>query len=273
MKYAMTILTVSVICFNLQAAQILSYKSMDEVKKLVEVKTSEVGATDILVVFDFDNTLMKMSQDLGSDQWYNWQNELIKNKDFKLAVAKNRSDLFAITHKLFYLSSMKSVEPTTAQTVQLIQNLKVKTFVMTSRGDGLEQDVKEELESLDLDFSSSSIGPKGGFLEPLVPTGLDKPRQITFRNGLLLGSGQDKGVLLKYILDLTKTQFKVIIFVDDTLKNIENVNKAYADAEGVYAIHYTHEKEAVEKFNKNPQKAVRDWKKIKPVLNKTFGLF
>ena len=33
------------------------------------------GNDQVLVVFDIDNTLLAMEQDLGSDQWYYWQKD------------------------------------------------------------------------------------------------------------------------------------------------------------------------------------------------------
>lgn len=55
-----------------------------ETKTHIDVfnKTSELrlkyGAKNVLVVFDIDNTLLKANQPLGSDQWFEWQAEAIK---------------------------------------------------------------------------------------------------------------------------------------------------------------------------------------------------
>ena len=48
---------------------------VDKSKELVEKYSKE----NVLVVVDIDNTLLAMNQDLGSDQWYNWQNGLLEN--------------------------------------------------------------------------------------------------------------------------------------------------------------------------------------------------
>ena len=48
---------------------------VDKSKELVEKYSKE----NVLVVVDVDNTLLAMNQDLGSDQWYNWQSGLLKD--------------------------------------------------------------------------------------------------------------------------------------------------------------------------------------------------
>ena len=41
-----------------------------------EQAAAAVGKENVLVIFDIDNTILAMEQDLGSDQWYDWQKEL-----------------------------------------------------------------------------------------------------------------------------------------------------------------------------------------------------
>lgn len=86
-----------------------------------------------------------------------------------------------------------------------------------------------------------------------------------------MGSGQNKGKILKSILKKTGFKFKVVIFQDDTLKNIENMESELKDEIDLYTFYYTHELERVEKFNKDKSKASKEWQQLRPVIKSVFG--
>ena len=48
------------------------------------------GKDQVLVVFDIDNTLLAMEQDLGSDQWYYWQKDLQMEDPCSAMLVDNR---------------------------------------------------------------------------------------------------------------------------------------------------------------------------------------
>jgi hypothetical protein len=45
--------------------------------------------TDTLVVFDIDNTLLKMTKPLGGDAWYTWQENILKGGATEFSVAQD----------------------------------------------------------------------------------------------------------------------------------------------------------------------------------------
>ena len=251
-----------------------------KVVSLVELKGSLLPAetetdaekikrnSDTLYIFDFDNTLMAMQQELGSDQWYNWQSELIQKNDKKYAVAKTKGELFDIQYKLFALGKMRPVEPETAQIVKSLQKNGYKVIILTSRGSEYRTDTEKELTSLDLNFIDSAIGPRGGILEPYLPDLISNPRLVTYQNGILMGSGQDKGLLIRDLLEKTGYKPNKIIFIDDTPKNITNVDKEFDKSElQVHVVQYDAELKNVKKFEKDKSKVIRHWKLLKPVFD------
>ncbi len=253
------------------ASERITTKTIDKLTQLVLEKKAEVGVENMLIVYDFDNTLMAMNQDIGSDQWFNWQSELLRDKKSKDCVAKTRGELFGLHYKIAALGSMHVVEPQLPKLVADFQQMKIKSIILTSRGGSLRNDVENELSEISLEFKSSAIGPDGGYPSTFLPSDLEQPREISYMDGIIMGSGQHKGKILKSVLKKTGVKFKVIIFVDDTLKNIENVENEFKSEVDLYTIHYTHELERVEKFNKDKTKANREWKKLKPVIQSVFG--
>src|SRR3989338_3278004 len=60
------------------ASEALTTNVMDDVFKKVAEKSQEFGRQNVLLVFDIDNTILTAENDLGSDQWFSWQEKIIK---------------------------------------------------------------------------------------------------------------------------------------------------------------------------------------------------
>jgi len=240
--------------------------SISVVEEFVFKKQAELGAGNVLVVFDFDNTLMAMNNDLGSDQWYVWQSDVIKNGDKKQAMASDRNELFELHYKLFALGDMHAVENETANVVKKIQELKIRTLILTSRGSEFRTDTEMELKRGGMDFSLTAPGPQGGYAFQFLPEGVENARPVSYQNGIFMGSGQNKGLLLQALIKKTGGTFKSVVVVDDTLKNIENIESVYKDDNSVTLFYYTHEDARVKKFEKDKSRAWAEWKALRPVL-------
>jgi hypothetical protein len=248
------------------SAERITTSQIHDVQNFVTKKKAELGAESVLVVYDFDNTLMAMNQDAGSDQWYNWQQTALKSGNKKEAWVSTQSELYDLHYKLFALGQMHATEKETPLVVKTIQDMKIKSIVLTSRGDLYRNDVEIELDRIDTSFKASAIGPEGGYPSTFKPDGIENARNISYQDGILMGSGQNKGQILKWLLKKTNSQFKAIVFVDDTLKNIENVEKEYIDDKSVTVFYYTHEESRVKKFEKDKAQVKAEWKKLKPLL-------
>lgn len=268
MKFA--ILLILLVSDYALASERINTKTFAGIEQLVSDKKAQVGSENLLVVYDFDNTLMAMNQDIGSDQWYNWQSELLRDKKSKDAVAATRGELFDVHYKISALGKMHLVESAIPAIVKAIQQMKIKSIVLTSRGSVLRSDIESELADAELEFKSSAFGPEGGYASTFLPEGLDKAREISFMDGIVMGSGQHKGKILSSVLKKAGAKFKVIIFVDDTLKNIENMEETFKHEVDLVTFYYSHEQERVEKFQKDKSKARREWQKLKLVIQSVF---
>jgi hypothetical protein len=87
-------------------------KTMKEVEDILTELRNNVRPEETLIVFDIDNTLLKMKKDLGSDAWYNWQKVLWKASapDSDFAVADNIDDLLKIQRLLYDVGKMEPPE-------------------------------------------------------------------------------------------------------------------------------------------------------------------
>lgn len=206
------------------ASEALKTNSIKEVEKKVFEKVKKYGKRNVLVVFDIDNTLLKMPQALGSDQWFGWQydNCIKKTKELKdFCVARNMGELLDIQGQLFALSNMLPSENVTAQVIKNIQSKGIKLICLTSRGPNFRNATERSFKQNGMNFIKSAIGPSNGFAGTYIPKG--GKRSVSYQNGIYMTSGQNKGHMLKALLKKTKAKFKAIVFTDDHQKHSDRM--------------------------------------------------
>lgn len=267
-----------------------SYTTADFAR--VVVKSTELAkkydAENVLVVVDIDNTLLAMNQQLGSDQWFNWQSGLLndspKSPDL---VAADFDGLLEVQGTLFALSKMHPPEPNLPTFMSEIQKLGVKTVVLTSRGYAFRDASERELKRNGYDVASTAIQideVRGLFMpfDPELPNahGLNQSiiekiagrlSPVTYSNGIYMTAGQHKGYMLRTLLAraVPKTEYKAIVFVDDHEKHTTRMHEAFADSQvHVVTYHYTQEAGNVSNFNASQKRhVVEDWRRLEAFLN------
>ena len=106
----------------------------------------------------------------------------------------------------------------------------------------------------------------------------DPPRNASYGNGIMMVSGQDKGVMLKLLLASTESPFKAIVFADDSAKNIVNLERAFADEASprMRAFWYTAFEESKNRFFNDPQRlqaTAQTWRTLSSTLCSTMGTY
>jgi len=242
------------------------------------------GAQDVLFVVDLDNTLLAMNQDLGSDQWFNWQNDLLNNHPKSPAlVARDFDELLAAQGLLFAISGMHPPEPGIPQMIKTVQALGTTTIVLTSRGPNFRSPSERELKLNHYVFAKHALKiseQRGRFLpfDKKHPNkhGLNaaiiakieaRLQPVSYSGGIFMTAGQHKGYMLRTLLARTANSganFKAIIFVDDHAKHCTRVQAAYASsAIDLATFHYTREDGNVHAFARSSKEHVtRGWKRI-----------
>jgi hypothetical protein len=223
---------------------------------------AKVGIDNVLVIFDIDNTLMAMEQDLGSDQWYDWQKQLQEHDrcDERLV-----ADRLAAAGALYYASGMRPTQPDAAEIVRAIQARGFTTFALTSRGHEFRLHTFRELRRNGIDFEDSAPGPRGGYPDIFMPE--RGVRVVRYEDGIMLTAGQQKGDMLASLLKKTgHAAPQALVVVDDKPNHLVDYgNYARENRVSLTAIHYTGEAEVLKKFD--GEEVTRQWRAIVAALD------
>jgi hypothetical protein len=241
----------------------------------------------ILLAVDLDNTLLAMDEPLGSDQWFEWQKYLLDHEpESKLLVADSFQGLLEAQGLLYKLSHMHPPQANLPGLMRRLQQMGIRTIVLTSRGPEFREATERELRRNGYEFAKSALSarnlPEGTFqpYDPKDPVkdGLTKaeierfhlsdPRPISYENGIMMTAGQHKGAMLLTLLHDAASNIDAVVYDDDNIRHVANVYAAMlARGKEITAFHYTREEPNVKKFNFGDKRDVhRQWQRVGEVL-------
>jgi hypothetical protein len=280
--------------FNAISGDALETNSVLTIEKKALEKGKKFGKKNVLVVFDIDNTLMAMNQNFGADQWWGWQSSnCMKKKAPSFCVTNKFNELLDIQGQIFAVSNMKPSETTTVRVIKSLQKKGFKVILLTSRGPAFRNATERALKMNKFDFTSSAIGPKGGYASTFKPynlkypkkfgltksdlevSGNPKPRSASYMNGLFMTSGMNKGLMLKAIMHKTGESFKAIVFADDHIKHTKRMQQILGKTKGLDLTTYRYGAidAQVKKFKKSDKKDVIEaWNNFKMMRKGSFKL-
>jgi len=200
-----TITVLFIFSFSCLFSQILEIKNIKEIKKHLNKYE--------LVLFDLDNTIMEPIQELGSDQWFNYQFKKYENSGLDRNVALDTAlldwyEIQAITKVKFVEKDIKTI----------LDNLhKKNTLVMglTTRDHSFSLAAIKQLDSLKIDLSKTAPKKETFYFE----------NGVLYKKGILFAKGIEKGKVLAQFLKKIKFMPKSIVFIDDKLKHLDEVEK------------------------------------------------
>ncbi len=283
-----------VLVFSFQSLALEQYESNDlgELRTRAQQLLAKYKSSEVLIVYDLDNTLLAMNTDLGSDQWFDWQSAIIKEESNPDRVAATFDGLLKVQGVLFNLGSMRLTQMNAPQLMSELTALGVEQILLTSRGPDFRDVTEREIVSNQLPVWDSK---KQQHIEYGFPYNVDNlgasclteadktqfklgtPRLMSTGKNIILSSGQHKGMVLKTHLCKIKKAFKAILFADDKVKNIDAMVAAYGAAPGVELItyRYAREDQRVNEFhNSNKNQAKADWQdlylSLKVIFNSLF---
>ncbi len=250
------------------------------------------GSETTLIVFDIDDTLLTMTEDLGSHGWLKWQITLLRNApDSSDLVAQNFDDLIQIQYFFFNNMNMRPAQENLSDLLQQLNDKNIPTFALTARGGDIRNATENMLEKYKISFNKTArcIAPlcmKRGDISgaelvtaskkilsaaDLEKFKLTKTDRIGVSGGLMMVAGQNKGLMLRLLLKSMKnTKIHNVIFVDDSEGNVKKVRDAFTGSSYRISIfHYDKFKQAVSEFQKDKARqteTTRLWQEIrKPV--------
>lgn len=268
--------------------EILETDDLETVLSLSEEKSAQYGPSEVLVVFDIDNTLLATPQNFGSAQWYEWQSHLIESGNFNNAVARDSQGLLRVQSQIYALSDMRPTETDTSQTISALQRSGLDVMALTARGPANRDATLRELSEngIRLGKSSPTHGASGRYLpvDPSDPYGsgltdaeiaefeLTSPRRVSFEHGVMMVAGQHKGAMLRTILHHMNDEPEAVIFVDDKMDNVVDVETALAGT-GIESVslRYGGEDETVARFRQGDKSSsIAAWRELSSTLQKVF---
>ncbi len=251
---------------------------MDAVLALGE----ELGPAGVLVVLDIDNTLLAGIDDLGSDQWYRWQKQLLEQPGPDPGeVAPDFDGMLTMQRFLFAARPMRPTEPDMAEAVRALQDLGFPVLALTARDPQTIGATDRELTRNGFDLTRTAPVAPAALAEAAIPLdpadptavgltpeeitafGLQVPRPVMYRDGLYMVAGQHKGAMLRILLHRLGTQVGAIAYLDDRDSHICEMAAAYAGQPiELSAWRYDRERASALGFLEDAERqhtATRDW--------------
>jgi Protein of unknown function (DUF2608) len=274
-----------------RSSEITASDDFRDVASAVARYADQYGPEHVLLVLDIDNTLLAMNQDLGSDQWFEWQNYLLDHEPHsKHLVADSFDGLLAAQGMLFELGRMHTTQPDLPRNIRRLQEWGIHTLVLTSRGPEFRAATERELMRNGYNLAATALRveglPGGSYLpydlENLAADGLSEkdiaafqleaPKLVSYENGVFLTAGQPKGAMLLTILHYAKPNIRAIVYADDRIHHVAYVFAAAAGRNReVTAIHYTREEPRMKRFQYGDKEDVgRRWRKLSRTLEEVF---
>ncbi len=270
-------------------SSIVTMNNFVAINQFITTKVTQYGAENSLLVFDDDDTLLTTVQGLGGVGWYNWQSELLqKNPQSPMLVAHDIGELLKIQTLLFAMSEMS---PTSTHVLPALTNYlksNIPMIIETSRGPLMEDVTLQQLQDAKFINNQNQLifqqtGVKNSAGVPSIAGDFplcNKPsRDMSYDFGVFFTSGLDKGQALQCLLQKLKvTTPRLIIFVDDTESNINNMYQAYLNTPNVevICIHYTKENQRETNFvndtTHQQELASHRWKHIRNVITKNIEM-
>jgi hypothetical protein len=251
-------------------AEILETPTIKSCLTSAHTVTAGLLPQQVIYVFDIDNTLLSLNQNLGSVQWFRWQQALIKDNIEKDRVANTVDELLTLQGLLYHLSKTHTPETSTASEVSALQHDGHPVLYHTSRNPDVRNITERDLLTQGLLPMTYTIGPKdgypGNFLFPKAP---ENQRAVSFQNGVYMSAGQDKGIWLKLFFEKTSTTVKHLIFIDDELKNLQNVERAFDGIIPMTLCRYGQVDDVVREFNQSDKaREIKLWNEFLNVIVK-----
>lgn len=264
----------SLVSFSTGRAAI--YETPDLKSCLVQARKDSAGIDpkDVIYVFDIDNTVLALNQNLGSVQWFLWQRKLIEEKSPLYQVADTVEGLLEAQTIIYQMSQAHTPEETTARELSQLQNIGHPVMFHTSRSTSVRNITERDLLSSHLLPLSNTIGDDFGYPGQFTYTeGPSTQRPVSFQNGVYMSAGQDKGVWLNLLFNKTNYLPQHLVFVDDEDKNIKNIDRAFAHKIPSTLCRYGKMDSTVRAFNESDKlKEVNAWDALSKFINRHLGV-
>lgn len=244
--------------------------SMNDCLRIAATETTRLPPPSVFYVFDIDNTVLALNQNLGSVHWFRWQQKLIDDGIKQDRVADTSAELLDRQLQIYQLSKTHPPELTIPHDIQHLQEMGSPVTYHTSRNTDVRDITERELQKNNLLPLVMTIGPTGGYPGRFTfAQASTNQRPVSFQNGIYMTAGQDKGVWLQLLFEKTNESPKHVVFIDDEIKNLQNVERALQRKIPATLCRYGKMDSVVKAFNESDKKGeIELWNEIARILNK-----
>lgn len=186
-------------------------------------------APGCLVIYDIDNTIAQPTGRIGSDEWFTYmlQKEQGQGLDFARALEK----VLPVYCEVQLHIDLQPTEKEGPQLLKRLQQEGVYVMALTARSLPLVNRTIAQLADIGINFSHNHLGPQILLRELRAP--------YVYKRGILFSGQNNKGDALVDFLHQIDLMPSRVIFVDDKLKNLHDVEAALDKARiPFYGIRY-----------------------------------
>jgi len=195
---------------------------------------------DILVVLDIDNTVGEYKDGFGGDEWFSAK--IKQRMDAGASMDTAVAELLPLNLKILPTIWLEPVQDCTPKLIRFLQDIGIAMMSLTSRSFPTMDHTLAQLHRMDIDFSRSALHAH--------PVDLTMRDTAHHRHGIIFSGQNDKGELLVKFFQTIDYHPKKVIFIDDKLKYVEQVERAMAAANIPFiGIRYSHLDEKVKNYN------------------------
>lgn len=221
------------------------------------VAARKVKPEQTLVAFDYDDTLLSPVSIIGSEAWFTWQESLLKIEDAPDRLVNDFDSLLILQNRLLGLIRFRPTEAKNPDVIRRLQNRGFQVIVCTSRGPDEVTSTLRELRLSGIDLSKGRFSTVNEAAKPYYPYDLKQPwkaglsatdigklalsksRMTVFVGGVFLTEGQNKGVMLRTLVNRSKIPIRALVFIDNRLKHIDQVEAAFKGKSiKTFTVHY-----------------------------------
>ena len=171
---------------------------------------------NLLVILDIDNTLIRLKQDLGSDQWFYHRLDELKNGGRSSNEALSR-----VAAEFNGIQSLSQSQPVEECIPKFIESLRLKGIPfmgLTIRSFELSKRTHQQLNDCGIRLQTDVFDRKPQFLDP--------DTFLFSFDGAVFTNGGNKGIAFLKWLDFFSQKWEHIVVVDDKLAHLEALEKA-----------------------------------------------
>ncbi|KKP96021.1 MAG: hypothetical protein US13_C0001G0125 [candidate division TM6 bacterium GW2011_GWE2_36_25] len=195
-----------------------------EIKKITEVNNYLDPSVEI-VFFDIDNTILETETAPNLVQWVVAFENYVRSHKRMRELSEQDFFIYIQQHIVDFIEHMRPalVEDEVLGVIHAIEQRNIPIIGLTNRPLKSAEITASQLRTFGLDFSSHQFNPQEYNFEALERTAL-------FKDGIIIGNSNNKGLLIKEFLEKIRFRPKKLLFIDDSERFVHDVEHVLRDS-------------------------------------------